>query len=125
MTWNEWVEFRFDNRTDKDIAIANLKSEYGWSYNLGDIGRVAREDSEINGREILSKTDDNGFGHRGRGSAMSGSEGAFDLIFKGESTKLCHVYWNCPYWFVEALKIDRFEQPTDNQKVPGQQYHLH
>ena len=109
MTRHEWVEFRFKNRTDKDITIADLKSDYGWSYSLGDSGRVALEDSEINRTKILKKTDDSGFGHRGRAGAYSGTEGSFDLAFEGESTKLCHVYCNCPYWFVEVLKSDHFE----------------
>jgi hypothetical protein len=103
MTWHEWIEVRIENRTAKDVAITNFVNKQGWCYNLGDTGRAVVEDSVINKRTIPKKTDTEGFGHRGRAGWFSGCEGTFDVVFKGEKTKLCHVNYNCPYWYAASL----------------------
>ncbi|XPS72911.1 hypothetical protein M3J09_005068 [Ascochyta lentis] len=100
MTWSQWVEVYFDNKTDKHLEAKNVKITAGWTYVTGDAGRKEMSTDEIHQLNIKPyASEDPGFGNTGYSwPIMKGCEGSLDLYSKGEGTRVCSINWNCPYW---------------------------
>lgn len=103
MTWSQWVEVYFDNKTDQSLVIKNCKITAGWTYQTGD-GRQDMSISQIEQLDIKpNASEDPGFGNSGYSWPwLKGCEGSLELHLKGEQdtnkSKICTISWNCPYW---------------------------
>ena len=60
------------------------------------LGHRFNETQSAQGRVIPSQRDFE-WGHCGRGSSPSGTEGSFEVHISGTNQKVGEVYWDCPY----------------------------
>jgi len=96
MGYAQWVVFTIINRSNfYTLIVKNLRTEFGKIHENGnkdvEIGVGAIEGKEIGVEQELT------FSSCGREYSDTGTEGSFDIYLKGKG-KLCHCYWDCPYW---------------------------
>ncbi|KAH7326019.1 aegerolysin type hemolysin [Stachybotrys elegans] len=94
MGYAQWVHVIVQYLTKSGkISVQDSKVMWGKFY------KWDNKDNEISGGDVEKETAGEGaeasIASCGRSDASSGTEGVFDL-YDG-STKICHVYWNCPW----------------------------
>ncbi|KAH7889195.1 Asp-hemolysin [Phlebopus sp. FC_14] len=105
----QWVKVTIKNWvTSSSIKVQDAQLDWGKFYN-GDDKSDELKASEINSI-VIAPSQSRTVSASGRANASSGTEGSFSL-YEG-STKICKVYWNCPW----GKKDNDFEVSTDSAR---------
>ncbi|KAK9434833.1 Asp-hemolysin [Metarhizium brunneum] len=110
----QWVVLEFINRMRSDLVIKNAWLRWGKFHKDGD------KDSEISTTDVNTISALPGkrctVSSCGRESAASGTEGDLDL-YDG-NTKICKVYWDCPWGSpTNKARILDYDPSTSNYAV--------
>ncbi|KJA14257.1 hypothetical protein HYPSUDRAFT_208850 [Hypholoma sublateritium FD-334 SS-4] len=89
----QWFQPTVRNRLEKTIALTNFTIKYGKFY---DVKNPFNETQSAQGIKIPSKGDHE-WGHCGRESSPSGTEGIFEIRLEEGNEKLAEIYWDCPW----------------------------
>lgn len=99
----QWILLKIINTLlSHNIQVNNAVLTYGKFYNpaKGTDYEISRE--EISDMEILARHSEE-VASCGRAASPTGTEGSIDLYYSG--TKICTVYWDCPYSGSNKLEI--------------------
>ncbi|KIJ61827.1 hypothetical protein HYDPIDRAFT_169438 [Hydnomerulius pinastri MD-312] len=93
---DQWFQPTVRNRLSHTILLTTYVIKYGKFY---DINNRFNETSSAQGTEIARRTEYE-WGHCGRESSPSGTEGSFKVEEKksdGSKETIAEIYWDCPY----------------------------
>jgi len=90
---DQWFQPTVRNRVSKAIILKNFEIAYGKFYDIND---PFVETGSPQGTRIANDGEYE-WGHSGRQSSPTGTEGSFEIYLEEGDEKIGRVAWDCPY----------------------------
>lgn len=99
----QWILLKIINTLlTQNIQVDNAELQYGKFYDPANGNDYEISSEAISNMKILARHSGE-VASCGRANSPTGTEGSIDLYYSG--TKICTVYWDCPYFGSNKLEI--------------------